>query len=132
MSAKAKPTDPPTDGPPCPGCRGPRDLRACADRFDIAAFFDAKSAWSRATFGTGHRRGVIEHIRLELAEVESKPSDLAEWIDVVLLAMDGAARSAGADGAAFISALIEKQRRNERRTWPSDVPPDAATHHVEE
>mgnify|MGYP003510647025 FL=1 len=26
-----KPTDPPPDGPPCPGCHGPHDLRACAD-----------------------------------------------------------------------------------------------------
>jgi len=26
-----RPTDPPTDGPPCPGCHGPHDLRACAD-----------------------------------------------------------------------------------------------------
>jgi hypothetical protein len=122
-----KPTDPLTDGPPCPGCR---DIRAY--QFDMASFFDEKAAWSRATFGSGHRRGVIEHIRSELAEIEAKPSDLTEWIDVVLLAMDGAARSAGSDGAAFVAALIEKQRRNERRTWPSDVPPDAATHHVEE
>lgn len=28
MSEPVKPTDPPTDGPPC---RGPHDLRACAD-----------------------------------------------------------------------------------------------------
>ena len=127
-----KPTDPPTDGPPCPGCRGPHDLRACADRFDIAAFFDAKSAWSRATFGKGHRAGVIAHIRDELKEIEADPRDLTEWIDVVLLAMDGAARSACADGAAFVAALIAKQQRNTLRSWPSDIPPDAATHHIKE
>ena len=132
MTAKAKPTEPLTSGPPCPGCHGSHDLRACADMFDFAAFFDAKAAWSRATFGPGHRRGVIEHIRSELAEIDACPSDLTEWIDVVLLAMDGAARSSGADGSAFVAAMIEKQWRNERRTWPSDVPPDAATHHVEE
>lgn len=28
MSAKSEPL---TDGPPCPGCLGPHDLRACAD-----------------------------------------------------------------------------------------------------
>lgn len=132
MTAKAKPAEPVTDGPPCPGCRGPHDLRACSDMFDLVAFFDAKVAWSRATFGPGHRRGVIDHIRSELAEIDACPSDLTEWIDVVLLAMDGASRSAGADGVAFVAAMIEKQRRNECRTWPSDVPPDAETHHVEE
>jgi hypothetical protein len=31
VSEPVKPTDPPTDGPPCPGCHGPHDLRACAD-----------------------------------------------------------------------------------------------------
>ncbi len=31
MSAKAKSTEPSTDGPPCPGCHDPHDLRACAD-----------------------------------------------------------------------------------------------------
>lgn len=31
MSKPVKPTDPPTDGPPCPSCHGPHDLRACAD-----------------------------------------------------------------------------------------------------
>lgn len=121
MSAK-KPTEPVIDGPPCPG----------RVQLDLARFFDAKAAWSRATFGAGHRSGVIAHIRSELDEIAACPSDLTEWIDVVLLAMDGAARSAGADGAAFVAALIEKQRRNERRTWPSDTPSDAATHHVEE
>jgi hypothetical protein len=99
---------------------------------DLAKFFDAKAEWSRDTFGHGHRSGVIAHIRSELDEIAACPSDLTEWIDVVLLAMDGAARSACADGASFVAALIEKQRLNERRTWPSDVPPDAATHHVEE
>lgn len=99
---------------------------------DLAEFFDAKAAWSRSTFGKGHRTGVIAHIRDELKEIEADPRDLTEWIDVVLLAMDGAARSAGADGAAFVAALIAKQQRNTRRSWPSGMPPDAATHHLKE
>lgn len=108
-----------------------RRRTACAMK-DLAAFFDAKAAWSRSTFGKGHRAGVIVHIRDELKEIESDPRDLTEWIDVVLLAMDGAARSAGADGAAFVAALIAKQQRNTRRSWPSGMPPDAATHHLKE
>ena len=29
MSAKAKATEPVTEGPPCPGCRGDHELRRC-------------------------------------------------------------------------------------------------------
>lgn len=29
MSAKAKPAEPVTEGPPCPGCRGAHELRWC-------------------------------------------------------------------------------------------------------
>ncbi|MEK9724460.1 MAG: hypothetical protein VW405_13395 [Rhodospirillaceae bacterium] len=36
------------------------------------------------------------------------------------------------DGAAFVAALIDKQRRNERRSWPSGSNPDDATHHLED
>jgi len=34
--------------------------------------------------------------------------------------------------AAFVAALIDKQRRNERRSWPSGSNPDDATHHLED
>ena len=63
---KPRPEDA-SDGPPCPGCLGPHDLRACSDMFDLVAFFDAKVAWSRATFGPGHRRGFLVHSALAIA-----------------------------------------------------------------
>jgi len=92
----------------------PRDpWRAFAD------FFDAKAKWSRETFGPGDRlRGVLAHIRKELSEIEREPSDIEEWIDVVMLAMDGAWRVAGADGEAFVSALLAKHEKNIGRIWP--------------
>jgi hypothetical protein len=86
---------------------------------DLARFFNAKAAWSAETFGPGDRyAGVVEHIRGELEEILAKPSDLTEWIDVVLLAMDGAWRSAGANGATFAEALIAKDQKNRARKWP--------------
>jgi hypothetical protein len=86
--------------------------------FDMAAFFDAKAAWSLATFGPGDRyEGVVKHIRKELKEIEAKPDDLEEWIDVAQLAMDGAWRAAGANGKRFVEALIAKHLKNLGRKW---------------
>ena len=49
-----------------------------------------------------------------------KPScheDLYEWIDIVLLALDGAWR-AGYSPATIAEALEAKQSKNENREWP--------------
>lgn len=74
--------------------------------------------WSRATFGPGTRLlGVLDHIRKELAEIEADPTDLGEWVDVVILAFDGAWR-AGWEPEQIIAAVKAKQARNEARTWP--------------
>lgn len=101
--------------------------------FDFAAFADDKSAWSLRTFGPGARTaGVIDHIRKELAEIERAPTDVSEWVDVIILAMDGAWRSAGADGAALADALVAKMAKNKARTWPDwrAAPADKAIEHV--
>jgi hypothetical protein len=74
--------------------------------------------WSRETFGPGHRTGgVIDHIRRELVEVEANPLDVNEWVDVIILAFDGAWR-AGYEPEQIITAIKEKQTRNEGRSWP--------------
>lgn len=87
--------------------------------FDFAKFANEKAAWSRETFGPGDRyMGVVAHIRRELMEVEREPADLEEWVDVILLAMDGAWRSAGATGEDLVRALIAKDAKNRGRTWP--------------
>lgn len=98
---------------------------------DLAKFFDEKAAWSRETFGPGRRTaGVIDHIKKELAEIEADPGDVHEWCDVVLLAMDGAAR-AGFTGDDFRAALVAKQLRNTMRSWPDwrTMPSDKAIEH---
>ena len=89
--------------------------------------------WSEQTFGPGYRGGVIDHIRKELVEIEAAPTDLMEWIDVVILALDGAWR-AGHSPAAIIEALVAKQTKNEKRKWPDwrTLPKGAAIEHVRE
>ena len=84
-------------------------------------------SWSRHTFGPDVRPGVVDHIRKELKEIEASDYlDLEEWIDVVILGLDGAWRSLEgtaytgdlAKADAIISMLALKQQKNEHRVWP--------------
>jgi hypothetical protein len=103
-------------------------------RFDLLAHLERQIGWSRATFGPGRRTlSVTNHIRKELAEIEAEPHDLVEWIDVVILALDGAWRS-GHQPADIVATLVAKQTKNEGRKWPDwrALPPDAPTEHVRE
>lgn len=101
------------------------------ERFDFAAHLQRQREWSGKTFGPGPRTaGVIDHIRKELREIESEPDDISEWIDVVILALDGAWR-AGHSPAQIIAALVAKQTKNEARQWPDwrTMPTDKAIEH---
>lgn len=83
-----------------------------------AAHLEHQRSWSAETFGPGRRTlGVLDHIRKELAEIEADPDDLSEWVDVVILALDGAWRH-GWEPQQIIDAIIAKQAKNEARTWP--------------
>lgn len=87
--------------------------------------------WSIRTFGPGARTaGVIDHIRKELKEIEESPKDLSEWIDVAILAFDGAWR-AGYTPEQIAAELVAKQAKNEGRTWPDwrTMPEDQAIEH---
>ncbi len=98
----------------------------------IETYFARQIEWSRETFSPDERtRGILDHIRKELAEIEAKPHDLSEWIDVVILAMDGFWRHGGtADD--LLPALLAKQRKNMARQWPDwrTAPKDRAIEHV--
>ena len=88
--------------------------------------------FSERTFGPGSRtNGVIDHITKELEEIRADPTDLKEWVDVIILAFDGAWR-AGWEPQEIIDAIIEKQSLNEQRNWPDwkEVGQDKAIEHV--
>ena len=102
-----------------------------AEAFDFRAHLARQAAWSEKTFGPGARaKGVVDHIRKELLEIEADPGDLKEWIDVAILALDGAWRS-GASPDEIIAALTAKQAKNEARKWPDwrTMPADKAIEH---
>lgn len=98
---------------------------------DLVQHLYRQRAFSRGTFGPGRRTsGVIDHIRKELAEIEKEPWEIEEWIDVVILALDGAWRT-GASPEEIAEVLAEKQARNELRDWPDwrTADPDKAIEH---
>ena len=100
--------------------------------YDLVSHCVRQFRWSEKTFGPGDRtKGVIDHIRKELGEIESDPSDTEEWIDVVILALDGALR-AGATPSKIADVLCSKQEKNENRQWPDwrTVPKDKAIEHI--
>lgn len=87
-------------------------------RFDLAAHLRRQRDFSEKTFGPGLRtHGVLDHIRKELREIEADPNDIMEWVDVIILAFDGAWR-AGWEPEEIVNAIVAKQTRNESRSWP--------------
>lgn len=102
--------------------------------FDLVRHLHRQRDFSYRTFGPGPRtKGVIDHIRKELIEIEDAPLELEEWVDVILLALDGAWR-AGYTPEDIADGIDGKQGRNEARTWPDwrTVGADKAIEHVRE
>lgn len=91
--------------------------------------------FSERTFGPGDRtEGVCDHMTKEIVEVreaKGKPEQLEEWVDLILLALDGAWRS-GASAAEICAAIEKKQTKNESRRWPDwrTAEPGKAIEHV--
>lgn len=103
---------------------------------DLVAHLRRQSEFSLRTFGPGSRSvGIADHIEKELREVREAAAAaanaelsgsldkshrdelLAEWIDVAILAFDGAWRT-GASPEEIVMALRAKQVKNEARKWP--------------
>lgn len=111
-----------------PHFTGDCDHSKCITTNDLAKQRD----WSAQTFGPGVRKGVVEHIKKELKEIEeSGYTDTEEWIDVLILAIDGAWRG-GASPEEIIKVLKEKWEKNFNRTWPDwrTASSDLAIEHV--
>lgn len=99
--------------------------------WDLIAHLERQRDFSLRTFGPGTRAaGVVDHIRKELREIEAEPARLSEWVDVVLLALDGAWR-AGHSPLAIAQGIAAKQAKNEQRAWPDwrSMPTDKAIEH---
>lgn len=90
--------------------------------FNFEAHLRRQRDFSLKTYGPGTRTaGICDHIRKELKEVQDDAAadrpTLPEWVDVIILGLDGAWRS-GATPEQIAAAIVEKQSKNESRKWP--------------
>lgn len=87
-------------------------------RRDLVVYLRDQEAWSLETFGPGERtHGILTHIAQEMSEVAEHPDDVSEWIDIVILAFDGALRM-GFNPELIGEALRLKLEKNMAREWP--------------
>lgn len=99
---------------------------------NLAAHLHRQREWSELRFGTGPRTAALcDHVHKELAEIAAAPTDPEEWVDVAILAFDGALRT-GATPEQIVEILIGKQAKNEVRRWPdpATADPDKAAEHL--
>lgn len=110
--------------------------------FDLRQHLIRQMVFSRATFGPGERMdGVLDHISKEIDEVRASGGSSDEWVDLVILSLDGLTRrlwstmaGASADDVAeaAIKMITGKQARNELRDWPDwrKSDPNKAIEHI--
>ncbi|MEM8773852.1 MAG: dATP/dGTP pyrophosphohydrolase domain-containing protein [Pseudomonadota bacterium] len=110
---------------------------------DLRQHLLRQMAFSHATFGPGERReGVADHLRKEICEMLDANGSAREWVDIVILGLDGLTRrlsfetGSGRRDPEITAELAcrmirEKQKRNEARTWPDwrTADPDKAIEH---
>lgn len=100
--------------------------------FSLADFAARQQEFSLRTFGHGMRTGgVTQHIEKECIEIRKDPSDRMEWIDVLILAVDGALRS-GTPPEEIGPMMEAKLAINMKREWPAPTDQDSAIEHVRE
>lgn len=109
-----------------------------AENFSLHSHLLRQMAFSHATYGPGERQdGLIDHLRKELREMKEAGGDPTEWVDIVILGLDGLTRSLCYDDEVLdehghpkrtnplivaddaINLLVEKQGINEGRVWPN-------------
>ena len=100
--------------------------------FNLAKHLKDQFKFSVEAFGPPNGSvGVIDHIEKELVEVKAKPQDLEEWIDLLILASDGAMRE-GHTVEDIIMMWEFKLAKNKKRKWPDwkTAEPGKAIEHI--
>lgn len=101
-------------------------------RLDIVEHLKRQRSWSEQTFGFGPRTAsLLDHLQKELKEVAENPRDMDQWIDLVLLALDGALRT-GHRPEDVAACIFHSQVRNEGRRWIISDPNKAIEHEEED
>jgi hypothetical protein len=104
-------------------------VREIASAEALGDYLVRQREFSERTFGGGRRTiGVTQHIAKELLEIREKPDDLTEWIDVIILAMDGYWRHGG-QPKDLLRLIEDKLARNIARKWPTPTSEDEPVEH---
>jgi hypothetical protein len=98
----------------------------------IIKYINEQIEWSKKTFGEGKRtEGICKHIEKEVNEIRQSPLDILEWVDVIILALDGAWR-AGYTSDEIWKAMEKKHHINFTRRYPKPSSQDEPVEHVRE
>lgn len=102
-------------------------------QFSLSEYVKKHNFWSRNSFGVhSDPRGLIKHIIKECDEVLEDPTDGEEWVDIIILAIDGfnrCANEATCDNALEY-VLQVKQQKNMTRSWPKNADPGEPVEHI--
>lgn len=116
----------------CPDCRD--DMKLCGVTYRYRPSVPTLDSvvreihdWQAVTFPRATPASVVEHLRREVVELESDPSNAMELADVVFLAI-GLAYETGVDLRAI---LAEKLAINRARVW-GEPDADGVVEHVRE
>lgn len=99
---------------------------------DLETYIATHEAWSLQTFGPPKQTDVVKlctHIAKEISEVLLKPEDVTEWVDIIILAVDGALRT-GHSPQEIAEALVRKQQINVARKWNIPTDPTQPNEHI--
>ncbi len=105
---------------------------------NLVEYIKKQKRFGLKTFGPGvgtsdFDAGLIDHIESELTEIKESPGDLEEWIDVIILALEGCWRN-GHNPKQIVECLEYKQQKNIHRKWPDwkTAEPGKAIFHIKE
>lgn len=94
---------------------------------DFTGFAQEHHAWALEKFPSQSAESVCRHIEKELIEIRKDENDPMEWIDVIMLAMEGFCMTGGSPHETF-EALREKHAINLLRTWQAPNGDDPIEH----
>lgn len=96
----------------------------------LRRYAEDQAIWSAKQFGPGRRTvGLTAHIMKECQEVRDDPDDAREWIDIIILAIEGYLRHGGKP-EELAEMLEAKQRVNFERAWPAVKPEHEPMEHL--
>lgn len=92
------------------------EIRQDAGFRSLQELQDVQAAWVADTFPGITTKNKLDHLRKEIDEIESNPSDVAEYADAIMI-LTSAAHGEGISVEAITKAAWEKIEINKTRKW---------------